>query len=117
MIRRPPRSTLFPYTTLFRSVHVAGPHDELAVRGKGGLRELVIVAHEGIVRGDEPDIERVQTDDADHAALHRNIRLAARRLAGAVLRLAAGIDDIPLAGARAIAEHPLASLMIISADA
>src|SRR5256886_16680833 len=29
MIRRPPRSTLFPYTTLFRSthgvVHVAGP--------------------------------------------------------------------------------------------
>src|SRR5437870_13870515 len=25
MIRRPPRSTLFPYTTLFRSVHVGGP--------------------------------------------------------------------------------------------
>src|SRR2546426_8756894 len=23
MIRRPPRSTLFPYTTLFRSLHVA----------------------------------------------------------------------------------------------
>src|SRR3712207_8594442 len=25
MIRRPPRSTLFPYTTLFRSVPVANP--------------------------------------------------------------------------------------------
>src|SRR3712207_7019139 len=25
MIRRPPRSTLFPYTTLFRSQHVPGP--------------------------------------------------------------------------------------------
>src|SRR3712207_8634038 len=25
MIRRPPRSTLFPYTTLFRSVGVVGP--------------------------------------------------------------------------------------------
>src|SRR3712207_6943836 len=25
MIRRPPRSTLFPYTTLFRSRHVEGP--------------------------------------------------------------------------------------------
>src|SRR6266498_4672962 len=25
MIRRPPRSTLFPYTTLFRSRHRAGP--------------------------------------------------------------------------------------------
>src|SRR5256885_9079725 len=24
MIRRPPRSTLFPYTTLFRSLHVEG---------------------------------------------------------------------------------------------
>src|SRR2546426_5592810 len=26
MIRRPPRSTLFPYTTLFRSRHRPGPH-------------------------------------------------------------------------------------------
>src|SRR2546430_12309153 len=25
MIRRPPRSTLFPYTTLFRSAHSTGP--------------------------------------------------------------------------------------------
>src|SRR5260221_5945899 len=24
MIRRPPRSTLFPYTTLFRSIHIVG---------------------------------------------------------------------------------------------
>src|SRR3712207_7586298 len=27
MIRRPPRSTLFPYTTLFRSARLAGEHD------------------------------------------------------------------------------------------
>src|ERR1039457_7543237 len=27
MIRRPPRSTLFPYTTLFRSVHNGPPPD------------------------------------------------------------------------------------------
>src|SRR3712207_1609203 len=27
MIRRPPRSTLFPYTTLFRSVTVTGEYD------------------------------------------------------------------------------------------
>src|SRR2546430_11746786 len=34
MIRRPPRSTLFPYTTLFRSRHVAlaGPIFEAAER-------------------------------------------------------------------------------------
>src|SRR5256885_6372054 len=29
MIRRPPRSTLFPYTTLFRSAH--GDHDKVGV--------------------------------------------------------------------------------------
>src|SRR2546430_4975513 len=28
MIRRPPRSTLFPYTTLFRSLKVLRPDDE-----------------------------------------------------------------------------------------
>src|SRR2546430_6614065 len=28
MIRRPPRSTLFPYTTLFRSLHRAGARGE-----------------------------------------------------------------------------------------
>src|ERR1039458_2834387 len=32
MIRRPPRSTLFPYTTLFRSVNVvATPNNDIAV--------------------------------------------------------------------------------------
>src|SRR5207249_7005500 len=35
MIRRPPRSTLFPYTTLFRSL-VPGPDDRgLGGRGRG----------------------------------------------------------------------------------
>src|SRR5436853_3870761 len=33
MIRRPPRSTLFPYTTLFRSREPStGPHPQLGVR-------------------------------------------------------------------------------------
>src|SRR2546430_10078379 len=31
MIRRPPRSTLFPYTTLFRSLPAASSHARLAV--------------------------------------------------------------------------------------
>src|SRR5260370_9004101 len=30
MIRRPPRSTLFPYTTLFRSVHEFGATKDIA---------------------------------------------------------------------------------------
>src|SRR2546429_2916077 len=36
MIRRPPRSTLFPYTTLFRSIR-EGCHERLSVRDTGGL--------------------------------------------------------------------------------
>src|SRR2546422_8522675 len=40
MIRRPPRSTLFPYTTLFRSRHEPGPlrRQALGLRGAGPLR-------------------------------------------------------------------------------
>src|SRR6266536_5356120 len=34
MIRRPPRSTLFPYTTLFRSLHVLDPLDPPDVAGE-----------------------------------------------------------------------------------
>src|SRR3712207_7353522 len=42
MIRRPPRSTLFPYTTLFRSgacVDVAQRADEDALHGRVGEHE------------------------------------------------------------------------------
>src|SRR5256885_7553738 len=37
MIRRPPRSTLFPYTTLFRSRPAVGPHtvEKVGVVGAG----------------------------------------------------------------------------------
>src|SRR5688572_31067305 len=42
MIRRPPRSTLFPYTTLFRSVHQQ--HVGLEVRGD---REAETDVHPG----------------------------------------------------------------------
>src|SRR3712207_7846230 len=43
MIRRPPRSTLFPYTTLFRSRHLLVRHDArpaqltAPARARGGL--------------------------------------------------------------------------------
>src|SRR3712207_9052745 len=60
MIRRPPRSTLFPYTTLFRSfkVHVAGPwtlaaglertRGDRAVVDPGARRDLAQSLAEGI---------------------------------------------------------------------
>src|SRR2546423_11733807 len=39
MIRRPPRSTLFPYTTLFRSVHsLLGSHNDDAGYARSGWK-------------------------------------------------------------------------------
>src|SRR3712207_7057067 len=56
MIRRPPRSTLFPYTTLFRSLRprghleapdahgrVRGRRERLPLRGDGGAVDVVEV--------------------------------------------------------------------------
>src|SRR5882672_296916 len=43
MIRRPPRSTLFPYTTLFRSRGVACA---LGAARRGGLRRLRLAAQD-----------------------------------------------------------------------
>src|SRR3712207_7290990 len=40
MIRRPPRSTLFPYTTLFRSPHHDGPDDLALLDSTPGRRLL-----------------------------------------------------------------------------
>src|SRR3712207_7761627 len=60
MIRRPPRSTLFPYTTLFRSGGQVGL--EL---GRGGPGEV----HRG-------------GDDGDVAADHRAVAHVEQRLAG-----------------------------------
>src|SRR5258708_21216493 len=45
MIRRPPRSTLFPYTTLFRSL--VTPAERL---GPGGVEPLLDAMHAALVR-------------------------------------------------------------------
>src|SRR5437762_12987292 len=45
MIRPPPRSTLFPYTTLFRSLHPAYAPEGFGSRGNGGQRGPPLRAH------------------------------------------------------------------------
>src|SRR5260221_13038295 len=54
MIRRPPRSTLFPYTTLFRSEEeatesIAGKEAELSIAAINGPTSTVISGTEGAV--------------------------------------------------------------------
>src|SRR3989449_3468334 len=49
MIRRPPRSTLFPYTTLFRSLRiVAAAREEFSRRGFDGARVEQIARRAGV---------------------------------------------------------------------
>src|SRR3989440_12658759 len=55
MIRRPPRSTLFPYTTLFRShAHVRGV--DVLVRGEAHTIAVAPAVH---LIGEPPDGEQV----------------------------------------------------------
>src|SRR3712207_7403984 len=64
MIRRPPRSTLFPYTTLFRSlgeallVRVLGRVDEV-LREMGCVRAVLAQDVEVSVEGRRDDVERL----------------------------------------------------------
>src|SRR3712207_7177831 len=68
MIRRPPRSTLFPYTTLFRSVHVEAVGDEL---GAGGEVDAVEAGplHRG---GRDPDVHLQRPGLPQHPHLRRS---------------------------------------------
>src|SRR2546430_11825930 len=82
MIRRPPRSTLFPYTTLFRSpeaedgpAHAVGQLDRGRRRGRRGLvgagREAVVADRGQVVlqRG------QVEHEGAAHAEDRKSTRL------------------------------------------
>src|SRR3989441_10986335 len=90
MIRRPPRSTLFPYTTLFRSLAVPGGVDDGAPRPPALLQELAVGAglfeqrhlardrvfgavHPGIVvvAADHPLVRRGRARDARDDVVQR----------------------------------------------
>src|SRR3712207_8442165 len=50
MIRRPPRSTLFPYTTLFRSEGAAREPRLAVVQGAHGVEEVGYAGHRRVER-------------------------------------------------------------------
>src|SRR3712207_7879351 len=76
MIRRPPRSTLFPYTTLFRS-QVADEGEERPDRHRAVEDEVAAVAEDDGARGrreevDEREVEAVQDDGLDRKSTRLN---------------------------------------------
>src|SRR3712207_8491515 len=89
MIRRPPRSTLFPYTTLFRSLgHVAAPVDALHPRAVGQveMRHRVTRALAALgrlaqqVAGAEPHQHRLQRSEEHTSELQSRQYLVCRLL-------------------------------------
>src|SRR3712207_7635192 len=69
MIRRPPRSTLFPYTTLFRSAH----HDEA-----NALRQAPPAARQ--LAHPLVPVRRGQLEDGDAVPLHHLQQLGGRQV-------------------------------------
>src|SRR3712207_7936902 len=72
MIRRPPRSTLFPYTTLFRSYRERhGASGAKSDRGDAHvLAEIVRLdrAHHRSIAGDSPEVEGLKLVARSHQA-------------------------------------------------
>src|SRR2546422_9239457 len=121
MIRRPPRSTLFPYTTLFRSELVRGEVDRDLLPGpRRDLPELVVggVGIERVARGELSrerlaDADRVGPGGGDGARLRllsqraeAAVPLRLDRL-GAVCGAPRGANRLPLPGAVHHPEHPM----------
>src|SRR2546422_7281322 len=90
MIRRPPRSTLFPYTTLFRSrrqtfgggVHRLAPAPEVVARMAAVLGAATDGALEGVaVRGDQARQQRPSRRSEEHTSeLQSRLHLVCRLL-------------------------------------
>src|SRR3712207_8009991 len=54
MIRRPPRSTLFPYTTLFRSMWFRDISSLVATASHSGVRKLCVASNgRAVIRSEE----------------------------------------------------------------
>src|SRR3712207_6909196 len=71
MIRRPPRSTLFPYTTLFRSEGGQGGHQRVANQSHGpvaGVAEHRV----GLAQGHTEEYGDEESEDEDRKSTRLN---------------------------------------------
>src|SRR2546429_972268 len=97
MIRRPPRSTLFPYTTLFRSRRQATDVRAVVDVGRGQPAEH---------RVDRPDEQRSEEHTSElQSRLHLVCRLLLEKKKG---NTATEVADIRAVASAAISARPLA---------
>src|SRR3712207_8878521 len=83
MIRRPPRSTLFPYTTLFRSAEantasrgIDLEHDDLDVAAdRERLRHVGLAGHAGFAHRHQPRLARSEEDEHAEGLDRKSTRL------------------------------------------
>src|SRR5438093_2515664 len=68
MIRRPPRSTLFPYTTLFRS-RFAVPHSKGRAQGFMAVHEHVDRRLQGLLMEDTGEFDRSEEHTSELQSL------------------------------------------------
>src|SRR5256885_16260685 len=109
MIRRPPRSTLFPYTTLFRSVSVL-PLRVLELLASSGLPVLLPLPHPGIAGEQAGFLEGlskllVEANERTGDAVAHGASLAGRATTADVdqnVELPGGVRDLERLGA----DHP-----------
>src|SRR5258707_5627158 len=88
MIRRPPRSTLFPYTTLFRSLFAAGARrgaqgrgvEPGAGRGLGALREALALRGESRAHAQQPERRAAHRSEEHTSELQSRQYLVCRLL-------------------------------------
>src|SRR3712207_5495809 len=97
MIRRPPRSTLFPYTTLFRSeLRRVGQHDGLL----GCLHHLLVqVGLPHVGRGDtkvEVDTVNSHEELAESAPVEQYLAVVSHHRLAAVAQHSAQLDDVDI---------------------
>src|SRR3712207_7515173 len=104
MIRRPPRSTLFPYTTLFRSFIIDLRKEQLAVREARRLGIPVVALVDTNCDPDDADFVIPGNDDAMRACA-----LVARAIADGIAAGQTGAtvaDFAPASNGQAVGEPP-----------
>src|SRR3989442_6339669 len=102
MIRRPPRSTLFPYTTLFRSAHLADPNNAWMPLDPSSPESAYLKSHPEWVMHGRPGAPSKERSEEHTSELQSRPHLVCRlllekkkkttALSVSILRCSAGIE-------------------------